>query len=134
MPPIRGMFIPEREKSRIAKRSLDVLLWIGLLDRHDVSHLQMLEQLRVYLKRRHRETCQIRLLVPNSFEGTQRALQRNRIPFDVVTSPEVTESFLTKHPELSHGLISSPALCALVDFPFNVRVCRTVPLGDLNQV
>ena len=67
MPAIRGMFIPEREKSRIAKRSLDVLLWIELLDRHDVSYLQMLEQLRVYLQRCHRETCQIRLLVPDIF-------------------------------------------------------------------
>jgi hypothetical protein len=114
MPAIRGMFIPEREKSRIAKRSLDVLLWIELLDRHDLSYLQMLEQLRVYLQRCHRETCQIRLLVPDIFDGTQRALQMNRIPFDVVTSPEVTERFLTGHPKLSHDLISRPALCALV--------------------
>ncbi len=114
MPAIRGMFIPEREKSRIAKRSLDVLLWIELLDRHDVSYLQMLEQLRVYLQRCHRETCQIRLLVPDIFDGTQRALQMNRIPFEVVTSPEVTEGFLAKHPKLSHDLISRPALCALV--------------------
>ena len=114
MPAIRGMFIPEREKSRIAKRSLDVLLWIELLDRHDVSYLQMLEQLRVYLQNCHRETCQIRVLVPDIFDGTQRALQMNRIPFDVVGSPEVTESFLAKHQKLSHDLISRPALCALV--------------------
>jgi hypothetical protein len=86
---------------------------IELLDRHDVSYLKMLEQLRVYLQRCHRETCQIRLLVPDIFDGTQRALQMNRIPFDVVTSPEVTERFLTKHPKLSHDLISRPALCAL---------------------
>ena len=111
MPAIRGMFIPEREKTRIAKRSLDVLLWIELLDRHDVSYLQILEQLRVYLQNCHRETCQIRLLVPDIFGGTQRALQMNRIPFDVAISPEVTESFLTGHQKLSHDLISRPALC-----------------------
>ena len=75
MSTVRGSFVPRREKSRTVKRSFDVLLWIESLDRHDVAHLQLLEQLRTYLQVAHRDVCQIRLLVPDPFEGSQEALQ-----------------------------------------------------------
>jgi len=110
MPNVRGMFIPEREKTRAVKRSFDVLLWIELLDRHDVSHLQFLEQLRAYLQVQYRGVCQIRLLVPDIFTGTHEALQKNRIPFEVVASSEVDETFLREHENLTDGAISRAAL------------------------
>lgn len=112
MPNVRGRFIPEREKTRSVKRSFDVLLWIELLDRHDVRHLESLEQLRIYLHVQYRGVCAIRLLIPDGFTATQEALQRDRIPFEVVTSPETDEPFLREHANLNHPAISGAAVCA----------------------
>ena len=112
MPTVRGLFIPEREKTCGVKRSFDLLLWIDQLNRDDVSQLQLLEQLRVYLKARYLGVCQIRLLVPNSLTETREALRRNLIPFEVVLAPDVDQEFVIEHENLRDDTIFRPALCA----------------------
>jgi len=112
MPYLRGKFIPEREKTRSVKRSFDILLWIESLDWHDVSNLQILEQLRAYLEVQFQGVCQIRLLVPDAFTDTLKALQESRITFEIVALSEVDEGFLRKNENLGDAVISRAAACA----------------------
>jgi hypothetical protein len=112
MPTVRGRFIRERHKARASKRSFDILLWIEHLQRADVAHLDLLEQLRVYLTARFSGVCELRLLVPSTFTETRELLSRFRIFFVEVATPAADEAFLAAHPDLSDPVISHAAVSA----------------------
>src|ERR1700733_2767300 len=84
MPLVRGRFLPEREKSRLVKRSFDVLVWLNQITANDLAFLDLLEHLRIYLTVRHSGICEVRLLVPSNFAKTLEILSSANISFTII--------------------------------------------------
>jgi hypothetical protein len=80
-PLIRGRIIPETESAGPAKRTLDVLLWVGELTYDNLNTLDRIEILREYLLDINPPHCSVQFHVPDSLVGTTVALKLHGIKF-----------------------------------------------------
>jgi hypothetical protein len=83
--------LPEIESAGRAKHTLDVLIWLEQLDVKHISILGEVCILKEYLGSLIPYVCDIRFLVPETFDTTAINLARFNIPFSAVPVAPVTD-------------------------------------------